>query len=294
MAPIRYRSDDEDSGRWLDFEHRPGDIVISTRSKSGTTWMQMICALLVFGSPRLPAPLTELSPWLDWLVTPADEVYARLGAQRHRRFIKTHTPLDGLPLDPRVQYVVVARHPLDAVVSLYHHVGNLDRDRLAQLTGMPASAGKLRPLPPPTVWLRNWIERTPDPRQEPDSLPGFLLHARDAWSRRTEPNVTLVHYHDLSTDLAGQMRTLAGRLDLAVPEPAWPELVAAAGFDAMQARAVQLVPDGLGVIKDPVAFFRRGRSGAARELLDPADWARYAERVDAELEPELSAWLHRP
>ncbi len=39
----RYRSPDEDSARWLDFAYRPGDIVISTRSKHGTTWMQMIC-----------------------------------------------------------------------------------------------------------------------------------------------------------------------------------------------------------------------------------------------------------
>ena len=46
---------------------RDGDIVISTRSKSGTTWLQMICALLVFQTPDLPAPLGELSPWLDWL-----------------------------------------------------------------------------------------------------------------------------------------------------------------------------------------------------------------------------------
>ena len=53
--PIRYRSDDEDSARWEEFRFRDGDIVISTRSKSGTTWMQMICALLVFQTPDLPA-----------------------------------------------------------------------------------------------------------------------------------------------------------------------------------------------------------------------------------------------
>ena len=52
LTPIhRYRSDEEDSARWTGFPFRDGDIVISTRSKSGTTWMQMICALLVFG-PR--------------------------------------------------------------------------------------------------------------------------------------------------------------------------------------------------------------------------------------------------
>src|ERR1700689_3665054 len=120
-APYRYQSAEEDSGRWLDFPFRAGDIVISTRSKTGTTWVQTICALLVFRTPELPAPLGRLSPWLDHLITPRDEVYARLAAQQHRRFIKTHTPLDGIPLDPRVTYIVTARHPLDTAVSLCRH-----------------------------------------------------------------------------------------------------------------------------------------------------------------------------
>ena len=109
MEPVRYRSADEDSARWVGFPFRRGDIVISTRSKSGTTWMQMICALLVFQTSDLPAPLADLSPWLDWLGEPRAEVYARLAAQEHRRFIKTHTPLDGIPLDSRATYIVVGR-----------------------------------------------------------------------------------------------------------------------------------------------------------------------------------------
>lgn len=60
-TPTRYRSADEDSGRWLGFPFRQGDLVISTRSKSGTTWVQMICALLEFQTPELPRPLAELS-----------------------------------------------------------------------------------------------------------------------------------------------------------------------------------------------------------------------------------------
>jgi aryl sulfotransferase len=99
-TPYRYQSPEEDSGRWLDFPFRDGDIVISTRSKTGTTWAQAICALLIFQTPELPAPIARLSPWLDHLITPRDELYARLAAQQHRRFIKTHTPLDGIPLDP--------------------------------------------------------------------------------------------------------------------------------------------------------------------------------------------------
>jgi hypothetical protein len=88
--------------------------------------MQMICALLVFQTADLPEPLPVMSPWLDHLIVPEDEVYTRLAAQRHRRFIKTHTPLDGIPIDARVTYIVVARHPLDVAVSLYHHADNLD------------------------------------------------------------------------------------------------------------------------------------------------------------------------
>lgn len=298
-TPVRYTSPEEDSARWLGFPVREGDIVISTRSKSGTTWLQMICALLVFGTPDLPAPLGQLSPWLDWLVTPLDEVRARLAAQAHRRFVKTHTPLDGIPLDPRATYVVGARHPLDMAVSLYHQGDNLDRERLAALTGRStaapaATAGPRRPVPPLRDWLLEWARRDADPREELDSLPGVLWHLSDAWARRDAPNVVLVHYHDLSTDLDGQMRRLAGRLGVTVDEDAWPALVHAAGFEQMRARAAELAPGPAGVLKDRAAFFRRGRSGAGREVLTADELARYHERA-AELAPaDLLAWLHRP
>ncbi|KIR65378.1 sulfotransferase domain-containing protein [Micromonospora haikouensis] len=292
-APFRYRSSEEDSARWAGFPFRDGDIVISTRSKSGTTWMQMICALLVFGTPDLPAPLSHLSPWLDWLAEPRDEVYARLAAQRHRRFVKTHTPLDGVPLDDRAHYVVVARHPLDMAVSLWHQSGNLDRARLAELTGRPAPAGPPAPRTPLVESLRRWVDREVDPRAELDSLQGVLWHLGDAWGRRDRPNVTLVHYDDLVADLAGRMRALAGRLGVEVAQPRWPELVEAATFDRMRERADLLVPDPAGVLKDRNAFFRRGRSGQGRELLDAATLARYRARTAALAPPDLLAWLHR-
>lgn len=110
-VPLRYRSSEEDSARWDGFDHRDGDLVVSTRSKHGTTWTQTILLLLIHGAPPWPASLGELSPWLDHLVEPLDVVTDRLAAQSHRRVIKTHTPLDGLPLDPRATYVVVAGIP---------------------------------------------------------------------------------------------------------------------------------------------------------------------------------------
>jgi aryl sulfotransferase len=293
LTPVRYRSPDEDSARWLDLEHRPGDIVISTRSKSGTTWMQMICALLVFRTADLPAPLARLSPWVDWLVLPWDELAADLAAQRHRRFLKTHTPLDGLPLDPTVTYVVVARHPLDMAVSLHHQGDNLDRARIAELTGAPPPTGPSRPRPTLEAWLDGWVQWDGDPRDALDSLPGVLAHLSDAWSRRDAPNVVLVHYDDLSADLDGEMRRVAGRLGIDIVEQGWPELVDAATFASMRARADELAPDVAGVMKDRSRFFRAGVSGAGRAVLDDEQLARYHARAATLAPPDLLAWVHR-
>jgi aryl sulfotransferase len=317
---MRYRSPDEDSARWNGFPFRPGDIVISTRSKSGTTWMQMICALLIFQTPELPAPLSTLSPWLDWLIVPRDEVLAQLAAQRHRRFIKTHTPLDGVPVDPRATYIVVARHPLDMAVSLFHQSTNLNHDRIAELTGAAHPADK-EPLagrsadcaaedlvggpverpadhpqearPPVKDALLAWIDRDVAPVDAMDSLPGVMWHLADAWGRRHEENVLLVHYADLSVDLDGEMRRIAGRLAVDIRDNRWPALVAAAGFTEMRRRANQLAPDPARVLKDREAFFRRGSSGAGRELLTAAEFEHYLDRAAGMAPPDLLAWLHR-
>jgi aryl sulfotransferase len=290
-APFRYVTGDEDSGRWAGFPFRDGDIVISTRSRSGTTWTQMICALLIFQTPVLPAPLGRLSPWLDHLTAPREDVLALLAAQRHRRFIKTHTPLDGIPLDGRATYIVTVRDPLDIAVSLYYHSLNIDRARMRELTGQPGPEDSAA-RKPVREWLLAWIARDADPRVMLDSLPGVIWHLSDAWARRGDSNVVLVHYSELFGDLAGQMRRLAGRLGIVVPEPAWPGLVQAAAFERMRANAGQLVPVG-GIFKSETGFFRRGWPGAAGEILSGQEIAGYRARVAQLAPPDFLAWLHR-
>ncbi len=284
----RYRS--EANERWEGFAHRPGDIVVSTRSKCGTTWMQMVCALLVHGSP-LPAPLAEISPWLDWSVEPLPVVRARLDAQDHRRIIKTHTPLAGLPLDPTVTYVVVGRHPLDVAVSYFHHLANIDHVRWAELSG-----GDVHQTPEHTLpeLLDLWIDGRSDPFEGAlDSLPGNVHHIADAWARRGEVDVVLVHYDELQADLEGTMRRLAGHLGIEVAEDRWPDLAAAATFDRMRADPSHAVPDRLGVLRDHAAFFRSGRTGEGVAACTPGQLARYHRRMAELADPDVLAWLHR-
>src|SRR3954468_10352740 len=92
-----YRNHHLDSTRWDRFTPRAGDVLISTSYKSGTTWMQRIISLLVFGSGRLPSRLGELSPWIDMRLPPLDGVIETIERQEHQRFVKSHLPLDALP-----------------------------------------------------------------------------------------------------------------------------------------------------------------------------------------------------
>ena len=148
--------------------------------------------------PRPARPPGALSPWLDWLVRPGEDVVALLEAQTHRRVIKTHTPLDGVPLDDRVTYIVVARHPLDVAVSLYHHSDNIDRRPHGG-----ARPGRPRPASPspaaaPAERLLGFIDWEGDPAGPRSTrCPGAMFHLSDAWARRHRPNVVLVHYDDL-------------------------------------------------------------------------------------------------
>ena len=91
-----YRSALIDGQRWDNFKVRDDDIIITTSYKAGTTWVQGICASLVFQAPEPPVPQDQLSPWLDANFGPIEDVLARLEALESRRDIKTPLPLDGL------------------------------------------------------------------------------------------------------------------------------------------------------------------------------------------------------
>ncbi|HEY7484122.1 MAG TPA: sulfotransferase domain-containing protein [Streptosporangiaceae bacterium] len=297
----RYRTWLADSGRWDGFEFRPDDIVISTPSKCGTTWMQMICALLIFGDAGLPGPLTELSPWLDIQTDSISNVFAALAAQRHRRFIKTHTPLDGLPLDERVTYICVGRDPRDVAISSDHHLDNMNREVLMRACETTVGFDDPRSLIPaeapervadPVERFRRWVEEAAPPSE---GLELTLHHLGTFWARRQATNVVLVHYDDLQADLEEEMRRLAERLEIVIEEELWPGLVAGAKFDRMRDRAAKLAPQVTmaGLWRDAGRFFNRGTSGQWQTLLGSADLDRYWARVRRLAPPDLVAWTHQ-
>ena len=121
-----------------------------------------------------------------------------------------------------------------------------------------------------------------------------MWHLTGAWTRPAWPNVLLIHYDDLAPAWRAQMRYLAWRLGIAVPEAAWPALVPAATFDRMRARADHLVPAARGLVRDSASFFRRGAPGAHQEVLTGTEIAHYHARAAQLAPPDLLAWLHAP
>ena len=297
----RYRGFLADSARWERFDLRADDIIITTPAKCGTTWTQMICALLIFQTTTFDQPLGVISPWVDMLTRNIDDIVADLDAQQHRRFIKSHTPLDGLPDDPRVTYIGVGRDPRDVCLSWDNHAAN--NDVVAMFTarfhavGLDDIADKLEQGPPersedPKERFWTWMDDEWTP-SENFNLGGMVDHLAQMWVVRDRPNVILLRYEDLEADLEGQMRTLAARLGFDVDESRWPELVAAASFANMRANADTIAPESSQKLwHDNQQFFNTGHSGGWRDLLDRDDVARYARRVRSLGEPDLVEWLH--
>jgi hypothetical protein len=293
----------EDSSRWDEFKFRPGDIVISTPSKCGTSWLQMITALLIFQTPDLPAPLSTLSPWLDARMGARRKVFADLDDQTHRRFIKTHTPRWGLPIAEGVTYVCVGRDPRDVALSWGDFGANIDRSvqgaRVLAAAAVDSVDSPSMPNPPPEDFDQSararfwrWVLDDTSPTTVPSSLLLTLDHVRSFWEVRDTDGTVLLHYHDLKEDLDGQMRFLADRLGIDISAPQWPSLVAAASFEDVRGRASMAVPEA-GLFKDDAAFFKKAREGAWREILDNGqDLRRYNERAAALAPPDFLAWIH--
>jgi hypothetical protein len=282
-----------DSSRWDGYRPRPGDIVVCTPPKSGTTWTQMICAMLVHRSAELPLPLTRLSRWLDRYTIPVAELLRELEAQTHPRIIKTHTPLDGLPYYPEVQYVSCGRDPRDAFLSFVDHLGNISAETMADLNRRMGNPDDAQP-PLDADWLFPlWVTTGVQPWTRdgaPFGLPTFHM-VESFWGFRHLPNIYFLHYAALTRDLDGEMRRLAAWLGYAFADAEWPSLVAAASFGGMKRRAQETAPDAdRGEWRSAGDFFRSARMEAWREGLSAENQALYETASSDRLDPDAKAW----
>ena len=291
-----YQNHHLDSTRWERFQPRDDDIVVATPYKSGTTWMQTIVRKLLFGEREAEMPsLGELSPWLDRRLSPLGTVIRDLEAQEHRRSVKSHMPLDGLPYFPQVKYVVVSRDARDVFMSLWNHYSNYTDTFYRLLNETPGRVGEPLPRCPGDVrqlwrtWTtKGWFE------WDSEGFPYWsnMRHVQTWWDYRHLPNILFVHFNDMLADLPGEVSRVARFLDIELDDESLASTVDAVTFRSMKQNAERTWPrlDSL-MSGGAQTFFHSGSNGRWREVLTDEDLELYEAAVARELSDDCARWL---
>lgn len=276
-----------DSTIWNDFKFRDDDIIISTYGKSGTTWVQQIVAQLLFNGEE-GLEVAEMSPWLDLRIPPKQEKLPVVEAQTHRRFLKTHLPVDALVFSEKAKYIYVGRDGRDVVWSLYNHHATANASWYEALNETPGRIGS--PIEPPpssiTQYFNHWLDKNGYPFWP------FWENVRSWWAIRRLPNVHLVHFANLKADLSNEIRRIAEFIETPIHEKKWNSIVHHCGFDYMKEHATKSVPLG-GAFWDGGAqtFIHKGINGRWNKVLSAEEIAKYERRAAEELGNECALWL---
>lgn len=276
-----------DSTIWNDFQFRDDDIIIATYAKSGTTWMQQIIAQLLFDGDSDLA-VADISPWLDLRVPPKAVKLSYVQAQTHRRFLKTHLPVDALVFSPRAKYLYIGRDGRDVVWSLYNHHANANQLWYDALNETPGRVGPPIERPPEDIreYWRDWLAR--------DGYPfwSFWENVRTWWQIRDLPNVRFVHFSELKQDLPGTIRQIAEFLQISINESRWSAILEHCSFEWMKQNATKSVPLG-GLFWDAGAgvFINKGVNGRWADVLTAEESAEYELIAVNQLGQKCAHWL---
>ncbi len=271
-----------DTNRWDTFRNRADDIFICTPPKCGTTWTQAICAHLIFLATGFDGKITDISPWFDSKIEGLEVCLKVLESQTHRRFIKTHTPLDGIPYFEDCDYLIVYRDPRDVYFSIRNHLLNLlESPDIPQLASDPKEG------------FRAWVAAPFESGiGEQRSLAAFTQHYLSFWNYRHLGNFHFFHYADMKRNLNATVRRIAKILNIDLTDDAVSIICHAVSFAEMKNKASIFAPgSGKSLFKSDAAFFSSGNNEQWRNELDTDEIQRYTSRVNDLLSPRDVEWL---
>ncbi|XP_018021631.1 luciferin sulfotransferase isoform X2 [Hyalella azteca] len=269
-----------------EFQFRPSDVVVASYPKTGTTWTEELVWLLLnnFDYSQAKTPLDMRFPFLeadciiDRRVFEFPEVAERMNGEPppgpfdslhrardlpDRRALKTHLPFSLLsPELLRTSKVVyVTRDPRDVAVSFYHH------HKIILSHGFSGTIDE---------FIDDFIE-------DKVLYSPFWSHVREAWEKRDEPNLLIITYEELKSDLPAVILRIASFLDVSVSDAQLETLTKHLHIDSMRCNPA-INPDHDPIVKiDPHegGFVRKGAVGGWRSSLSETSQAK------------LEAWMRR-
>jgi hypothetical protein len=253
---MRYR-------RYLaEFGESASDIIISTYSKSGTTWMQMILYQLTTEGCMDFDHLFDISPWVWYAalrnITPAQTPAPRL--------IKSHDSYSRFSQGRKGRFVFVVRDGRDVCLSLFHHRRNFKRyDGTFEQHFDEFING--------TEY--NWFD-----------------HLRPWLENKSHLPITYIRFEDLKNHFPQAVNQLANALGISVTPERLARVTERCSFAYMKQHEAKFAPrnehfsglaDAPYLVRNPDQFIRHGLAGEGIAALTPAQQQIYRKRFDRSL-----------
>jgi hypothetical protein len=255
------------------FVPAPTDIIIGSHQKCGTTWLQQILHGLRTGGSMAFADIGEVVPFLD--IAPLAGIDLNAPQIAAPRLFKSHLGWHDMPKGAR--YVVSLREPKDMFTSYYHFWSG----SLFQRGAMTPDAfvdGML-------AWRGNHYWR----------------HLASWWEHRDDPNVLLLCYEHLQSDLGTLVRRIARFMGIEADAARIDTVIEQASIDFMSRHRARFADAAVSTLMERACGFtdadaadkatgstvRRGRTGEHRHTLS----AQTCRRLDEIWAREIAAPL---
>jgi hypothetical protein len=245
-----------------EFGEADSDLVVSTFSKSGTTWMQLILYQLTTQGDMNFDHLFDVSPWV-WYSAVRTIPPERTAEPR---VLKSHDDYRRFKKGRRGRFVFVTRDGRDVCISLFHHRKNFKRYEGTFEEHFDDFLNGTE---------YNWFDHT-------------QLWVANAYGLP----IHYVRFEDLKARFDETVRGVADFIEIQVDDDIMSRTTDRCSFASMKRHELQLGPRNAHFshvssspyfVKNPDQFIRRGEVGEGLATLSDIQLAAYRERFDRSL-----------
>jgi hypothetical protein len=240
----------------------PGDVVVCSYFKSGTTWMLQIVTQIAWRGEAEFDNIHYVVPWPDAppphrkQIIPIENTSPAERSPTGLRAIKTHLNAAQIPWAEHAKYIAVVRDPKAVVVSGYHFI---------------KAIGLGPTMPPFGIWVDMFTMRR-------FFQGSWARHLAGYWARRGQQNLLFVRYEELRADLPGGIDRIAAFMGVELTTAQRARVISRTSFAGMRREGHKFDPGGGAPWRKTggAVMLRDGGTGKKDTLLSPV----LAGRID--------------